>query len=136
MELKKPDKEFWNQISIMNQKVKEWVLAYCWDQNYEYCGFMSDVLYRLITDWGIEKYEQDGWATNLRIVDGFIGKVKHSWVEVYDYIYDPTVMQFSSDISGKDYIFYDSYYGNETDAIFESERITYLCKKICPELYN
>lgn len=125
---------FWDEIDSIFEAVKEWVLINCIKREYQCCGMASDILYRLLVDWGIESYKEDGLDTY--IVVGIIRGIEHHWVEISEFVFDPTAMQFDSELTIEEYsdgmVYIDYHYNN----ILDSEEILDVCKTLRPDIYN
>lgn len=123
---------FWDKIEQIFNVVKQWVLKNCKDKEYQCCAIASDVLYRALIEWGIGDYIDVEYC--LKIVNGHIDHMHHDWVEVVGYIYDPTAMQFKTELTFKDYMvgwFYDE---DNYEPVLKSEKIAGIVKEILKEV--
>lgn len=126
---------FWKEIDSILEDVKEWVIDNCAKRDYQCCGKASDILYRLFIDWGIGEYKDEG--LDPYIVIGIIRGLEHHWVEIAEFIFDPTAMQFDDpELTIEEYstgMQYIDYHFNE---ILDSEEILEICKSIRPDVYR
>lgn len=98
---------FWFIVDKINDDVVRWVYENCADNAYQCCEEASWELYSRLREKFIElsgsmrEFEKE---TNLplRVAYGNVCGIMHVWVEIGDFIYDPTVMQFSSIGAGHD----------------------------------
>ena len=124
---------FWDEIDSIFEAAKNWVLVNCIEDAYQCCGKASDILYRLFMDWGIEKYKDDGLSPCIAV--GIIRGLEHHWVEIAEFIFDPTAMQFDPKPTIEEYskgMKYIDYHFNE---ILDSEEILKTCRSIRPDIY-
>jgi hypothetical protein len=126
---------FWKEIDLMLENVREWVLANCGDADYQCCGKASDILYRLFIDWGLEKYKDEG--LEVYIVIGHIRGIHHHWVEISEFVFDPTAMQFDDpEPTIEEYSEGVLYIEEDFNAILRSEEILDICRSIRPDIYK
>lgn len=107
-------KEFWKQIDLMLDILKEWVLENCKDAEYQCCSRACNIFYSMLVKWGIEKYREE--RIEVEIVTGKIQGVTHDWVEISNFIFDPTVMQFKTKPEIMDYTMGFLYQWGEEDS--------------------
>lgn len=124
---------FWKEIDLMLENVKKWVLDNCMEKDCQCCGKASDILYRLFIDWGIEKYEGEGLEPY--IAAGFIRDIWHNWVEISEFIFDPTAMQFDPEPTIEEYSKGFSFVENNYNKILSSEETLEICKSLRPDIY-
>ena len=140
-ELLKPV-ELWKFVDSVFDDVKEWVYYNKKDINYECCGQASEIFYKLLIDWGIGKYPmykkgEIDIDDVIKIAVGAIRGIEHVWVEIFNGIYDPTKMQFKSDVSVDEYTmgFHYNDYSDDCEEVFKDEDIAILCRAIRPDIY-
>lgn len=125
---------FWKEIDLMLENVKEWVLDNCVEKDYQCCGLASDILYRLFIDWGLEKYKDEGLDSY--IVMGIIRGTHHHWVEISEFVFDSTAMQFDPEPTIEEYSENVLYIEDDSSNILRSEEILKICKSIRPDIYK
>lgn len=126
-------KLFWEKVDSIFDDVKKWVLANCGDTDYQCCGRASDILYRLLIDWGIEKYGDESVVPC--IVIGFVRNIEHHWVEIAGFIFDSTLIQFNPELTMLEYAMGIKYVEDEYDVLFKSDKLLHTCKSIRPDIY-
>ena len=125
---------FWDEIDSIFEAVKKWVLDNCIEDAYQCCGKASDILYRLFMDWGLEKYKDDG--LNGCVVIGNIRGIHHHWVEISEFVFDPTAMQFDDpEPTIEEYSNGVLYVEEDSGGILRSEEILKTCRNIRPDIY-
>lgn len=138
MKLLEP-KEFWKFIDGAVADVEEWVLYNRKGIEYQCCGQASDILYKLLVDWGIDKRcGNEDIDEVIRIAAVNVRGIAHFVVTILgDWIFDPTHMQFNPRPTSEEYSdgwMYDDY-SDDCDAIFEDKDTDILCRAIRPDIY-
>lgn len=127
-------KLFWEKVDSIFDDVKKWVLVNCGDTDYQCCGKASEVLYRLFIDWGIEKCKDENMSPY--IVVGIMRGLEHHWVEIAEFVFDPTAMQFDPEPTIGEYSKGMQFVDYRHNNILDSEEILKICKSIRPDIYR
>jgi len=132
--------DFWDFIDETQRRMEDWVRKNKADINYECCGFASNVLYRIYSDWKIHKrcgYEKIDDVMHISVFD-IRGIEHHTLVLFNDFLFDATHMQFNPKLTSNEY--WDNWMYDDTsddcEGIFKDDEILKVCKEIRPELYE
>ena len=125
---------FWDEIDSIFEAAKDWVLVNCARREYQCCGMASDIFYRLLIDWGIERYKDENMIPC--IVVGVIRDIEHHWVEISEFVFDPTVMQFDPEPTIEEYSDGVRHIEDDYEDILSSEKMLGKCKSIRPDIYD